>query len=297
MTLQVDGAIDLHCHFSEDTLGGQRDPQTGEWNGTFLAGVPAFDVAREAQDTGHAAIVLKSHSFASPGLVGALKAAVPGLEMYSGICTDHMTGGLNISAVEAAIALGAKFVWLPTVHSTNDLAGKNFSGFTGAPVRVTDDEGNLLPAVHEIFALVQQADAVLATGHISAPDHYAVVREFGTRGKVHVTHAGEQMAGPVLTGDQCHELAQLGATIEFTAFTCTHMEGFSRKSPQEVTAMITKVGPEHCTLGTDYGWDESLPRPAAGYISFLERLWDCGIPEEDIGTMAKVNPARLLDLE
>ena len=297
MTLHIDGAIDLHCHFAEDTLGGQWDPETGEWTPSLLGGVPAYDVAREARETGHAAIVLKSHSFANPALAAALEAAVPGIKLYSGICTDHMSGGLNVNAVESALALGAKIVWLPTVHSVHAVEGKNFTGFKGEPVRVTDEEGKLVPEVHEIFALVQLAGAVLATGHISAEDHFAVTREFGSRGKVLVTHAGEEIAGPALTGRQARELADLGAMVEFTALTCTGFEGFECKSPQQVAAMIHEVGPQRCTLGTDYGWAPTLPHPAAGYKSFLERLWECDVAEDDIAVMAKTNPSRLLDLE
>ena len=297
MTLHVDGAIDLHCHFSEDTLGGRWDPETNEWSPLLLGGVPAHDVVREARETGHAAIVLKSHSFASPALVAALTSTVGGIDLYSGICTDQISGGLNINAVEAALALGARIVWLPTLHSVQDVEGTNVTGYTGEPVRVTDADGELVPEVHEIFALLQQVGGVLATGHISAADHYAVVREFASKGKVLVTHAGEQMAGPSLDGRECRELADLGATIEFTALTCTEVEGFECKSPQQVATMISEVGPERCTLGTDYGWAPMIPHPAAGYKSFLERLWDCGIAEEDIALMAKTNPARLVDRE
>src|SRR5271165_4261684 len=107
MALVIDGAIDLHCHFSEDTLGGQWNPETEEWNPILLGGVPVFDVVSEARDTGHAALVLKSHAFATPALASAMEAAVPGVHVYAGICTDHMTGGLNVYAVEAALALGA----------------------------------------------------------------------------------------------------------------------------------------------------------------------------------------------
>src|SRR5271165_5024403 len=53
-------------------------------------------VVSEARDTGHAALVLKSHAFATPALASAMEAAVPGVHVYAGICTDHMTGGLNV---------------------------------------------------------------------------------------------------------------------------------------------------------------------------------------------------------
>ncbi len=158
-------------------------------------------------------------------------------------------------------------------------------------------DSNLLPEVHEIFSLVRQAGAVLATGHISADDHYAVARAFGTRGNVIVTHAGEEMAGPILTGQECRELADLGAVIEFTALTCTSVEGYSSKSAQQVAEMIETVGAERCIVASGYGWAPKLPRPATGHKTFLERLWDCGVAESNISTMAKANPARPLGLQ
>lgn len=60
-----------------------------------------------------------------------MTAAVPGIELFCGICTYRMTGGLNVNAVDAALALGPKIVWLPTVHAEHEVLGKNVTGFTG----------------------------------------------------------------------------------------------------------------------------------------------------------------------
>lgn len=61
--------------------------------------------------------------------------------------------------------------------------------------------------------------------------------------------------------------------------------------------MIATVGAERCTVASDYGWAPTLPRPAEGFRSFLERLWDVGISEQDLAVMARNNPTRLLDLQ
>ena len=68
-------------------------------------------------------------------------------------------------------------------------------------------------------------------------------------------------------------------------------------SAAQVAQMINAVGAQRCTVGSDLGWAPVLPRPAQGYKNFLERLWDCGVAESDIETMAKTNPAHLLDLD
>ena len=58
-------------------------------------------------------------------------------------------------------------MWLPTVHSSVDFGhfpiGRRWKAL--GPIPVTDDAGTP-PAVHEIFDLVKERDAVLATGHI-----------------------------------------------------------------------------------------------------------------------------------
>jgi hypothetical protein len=57
------------------------------------------------------------------------------------------TGGLNVFAVEAALSLGARIVWLPTVHSSVDFGhfptGERWKAL--GPIPVSDDAGNLPP--------------------------------------------------------------------------------------------------------------------------------------------------------
>ena len=291
MSLRITNAIDLHCHFGPDTIGGTLEAGDGH-------SVTGLEAACEAAESGHPAVVLKSHSFASPALARNLEDMVPGLRVFGGICTDYPSGGLNVDAVEAALALGAKIVWLPTVHSHEDFLRHSVarSGFKGSGINVVGD-GAPLPVVHEIFDLVRQKGAILATGHTTAAEHYAVVKEFAARGNVLVTHAGEALAGPQLTAAQCCELADLGATIELTALSCKDVLGVAGKSPSDMAGTIRRIGPQRCTLSTDYGWTTAVPRPAAGLQEFLESLWAEGIAEKELETMVSVNPARLLGLD
>jgi hypothetical protein len=248
--------------------------------------------------SGQAGAVLKSHSFASPALAAALNALFGELHLFGGICTDYLSGGLNVAAVDAALSMGAKVVWLPTVNSAHDHAGGNVAGFDDEGITTIGDDGKPIAAVHEIFSLVQQYDAVLATGHISAAEHYGVVREFARRGKVVATHVGEEIAGPNLSTAQCVELADLGAIIEFTALRCTDALGFEGKSPESTAEMIEAVGADRCILSSDYGFLKGIPQPVPGFRNFLERMWkEGGIAENDLARMASSKPAALLGLE
>jgi hypothetical protein len=287
--LRIENAIDLHCHFGPDVVGGPHEPQVG---------VNALDAAREARDSGHRAIVLKSHSFPSVQLAQTLQAAAPEIRVFGGACTDLPTGGLNVEAVEAALRMGAKIVWLPTVHSHQDwLNGMGPAvGSKDEGIRVVDETGEPVPAVKAIVDLVRQHDAILATGHVTAAEHYAVVKAFARQGKVLVTHAGEHLAGPHLTPEQCRELAELGATIELTALTCAHVFGQRGKSPGEMAKMIRTVGCAHCTLASDYGWSRDMSRPAVALKDFTEQLWREGLSEAELAQMSAARPAELLGL-
>lgn len=293
MALRIENAIDMHCHFGPDSVGGP--PRTGEGHGHS---VTALDAAREAHASGHRAIVLKSHSFASPQVAAQMTEAVPGLQVFGGVCTDYPSGGLNVDGVDVALRLGARIVWLPTVHSHQDfLNGKaEMLGIRGDGIHVIDDSGQPEPAVRAIFDLVRQHGAILATGHTTAAEHYAVCKAFAREGKLLVTHAGEHAAGPHLTAEQCRELADLGATIELTALTCDHIFGAQGKSPEEMAATIRHIGHERCTLASDYGWTTEVPHPAPGLKDFLERLWKAGVTEAELNQMAAVKPAELLGL-
>lgn len=301
MPLRIENAIDLHCHFGPDTIGltGGRAPRplTAAEIGEHGHSVTGFEAAREAFESGHRAIVLKSHSFCSAQLAENLCQAVPGMKVFGGTCTDHASGGLSVELVESALLLGSRIVWLPTVNSCQDHAHApdRFPGRSG--IAVIGEDGEPTQAVRDIAALCRDFDAVLATGHTTAAEHLAVVRAFGRQGKVLVTHAGEALAGPNLSATQAKELADLGAIIELTAECCVPVFSRPPKSAKTMAEMIATIGHHRCTLSSDYGWSNVVPRPAPGFKEFLEHLWEVGVSESNLILMGATNPARLLCLE
>jgi hypothetical protein len=61
--------------------------------------------------------------------------------------------------------------------------------------------------------------------------------------------------------------------------------------------MIDAVGPERCTLSSDYGWSAAIPHPARGLLDFLDSLWAEGVAEKDLEHMARTRPAALLGID
>ncbi|HZJ27703.1 MAG TPA: DUF6282 family protein [Acidimicrobiia bacterium] len=282
MSVDLAGAADLHCHFGPDPHRARS--------------VDAVEAATDAAAAGHAAIVLKSHAFPTASLAWAVGQQVEGLRVIGGICCDREVGGVNPAAVEVALALGARVVWLPTLSSRQDVvngvAGQ--LGIPGPGIVVTDDDGELLAETRAVLDLVAEHDAILATGHVSAAEHFAVVREFAARGTVLVTHATEELAGPNLSAAQCAELAAAGAWIELCAMTC--IGGLATRSVADMVATIAAVGTDRVTLGTDFG-QAINPRPAPGLQTYADALFAEGLAEAEIRRMACTNPTALLHLD
>ena len=282
MSVDLTGAADLHCHFGPDA---HRERS-----------VDAFTAAREAAAAGHRAVVLKSHDFPTAALAWAVQQDVDGIDVLGGICCDDEVGGVNPAAVEAALRIGAKIVWLPTLSSRQDVVNGVAAqlGRNGPGLVVTDDDGALLPATRDVIALVREHGAALATGHVSAAEHYAVVREHARHGPVLLTHATEDLCGPRLTAGQCAELADLGAWVELCALTC--IGALATKTVDDMVATVRAVGIDRITLGTDFGQAVN-PHPAAGLQTYADALFAAGLTEDEIRTMACKNPCALLSLD
>jgi hypothetical protein len=283
MSVDLTGAADLHCHFGPDP---HRERS-----------VDAFEAAGEAAQAGHRAIVLKSHDSPTASLAWAVQRdAGNTVSVFGGICCDREIGGVNPAAVEVALDLGARIVWLPTLSSRQDFENGVAAqlGIPGPGIVVTNRDDQLLPETREILALVKQHDAILATGHVSAAEHYAVVKEFARTGKVLVTHATEDLAGPNLTAAQCRELAGLGAWIELCAMTC--IGGLATRTVAEMVETIRAVGVDRVTLGTDFG-QRINPHPAAGLQTYADALYAEGLTEGEIRRMACNTPCELLGVQ
>src|SRR5512143_2513337 len=154
MSVDLAGAADLHCHFGPDPHRTRS--------------VDAFEAAREAAAAGHRAIVLKSHDSPTASLAWAVQRDVgDAISVFGGICCDREVGGMNPAAVEVALGLGARIVWLPTLSTRQDFedGGGGEVGVPGAGIVVAGADGELLPETNEVLSLVREHDAVLATGH------------------------------------------------------------------------------------------------------------------------------------
>jgi NAD(P)-dependent dehydrogenase (short-subunit alcohol dehydrogenase family) len=271
------GAIDIHVHHLPDDRPRSID---------------AIDVAKLAASRGMRAIVLKNHYESTAGVAYLVRKVVPGVEVFGGIDLNLTVGGINPAAVEHMTRVTGgwgRFVWMPTFDAENQV---RYSKENRAFVRVAEN-GELLPAVKQVVALIAKHGLVLATGHSAPAEGLMLLREGRRQGVQHmvVTHA---MNPPVLMDiSQMQEATKLGAFIEFVGGSLAAADAGARID--RFADAIRKIGPEFCILSSDLG-QMGNPLPPDGFGAFLVALRARGLTEQEVDRMSKQNPARLLGL-
>jgi Family of unknown function (DUF6282) len=273
----VSGAIDIHVH----TLPDDR-PRA-------LDGIEA---ARQARDRGMRAIVLKNHYESTAGLTYVVRKLVPNFEVFGGIDLNLTVGGINPAAVEHMTRVTGGFgriVWMPTFDAENQV---RFSKEKRPFVSVSRN-GELLPEVRQVIALIAKHNLVLATGHSSSEEVLMLLREAQRQGvrRMVVTHAMNPPIG--MTVPQMQEAAKLGAFIEFVGSSPASAD--ARERYDRFADAIRKVGPAFCILSSDLG-QMGNPLPVDGFGAFLVALRERGFTQQEIDRMSKENPAKVLGL-
>ena len=279
----VAGSIDMHLH-------------PGLSPG--LSRVDVIEAARQAQQAGMKAIVLKSHNYTAAAVAIIVNQLVPGIRVFGSVCLDYEIGGINSHALESSAQLGAKVVWMPTFSSTNSI---NMMRALGLPLKgegfsILDEAGKLVPEMEPILSLIKKYDMVLATGHISPQEVIVLVKEAQRIGikKIVITHpTDKEFMEKVLSIEELQQLAKIGAFMEFTIVGMLPNE-FGH-DPAQVAQVIKTIGPEHCILSTDLGQPQN-PLPVEGMRLLISTMLHHGITPEEIELMVKVNPAGLLGL-
>jgi hypothetical protein len=273
----LDGVIDIHVHSAPDNVERSID---------------AIDVAKLAKARGMRAIVLKSHYEPTATMAFIVRKEVPGIEVFGGIDLNLTVGGINAAAVEHMTQVTGRFgrlVWMSTFDAENQV---KYSKETRPFVRVSSD-GQLLPEVKDVIAVIARHNLVLATGHVSPAEGLMLVREGRRQGVRHmvVTHA---MQAPVLMNvGQMQEAAKEGALIEFVSGSIAGRGGQAKVDAY--ADAIYKVGAEACILASDLG-QKGNALPPDGLADFIAALRMRGFTGAQLDMMTKRNPARLLDL-
>ena len=281
----LDGAVDLHVHTAPDLVDRFEND---------------VDLARDAREAGMRGVVVKSHVVPTAGRVDLVNEAIGDELLYGGVACNGTVGGLNRDAVETALELGAKIVWLPTAWSANHASQARQAGverFVGQRVPSANEEipvaadGEVTDATRTIIDLVAEYDAVVGTGHATPAEIEAVVAACADADVgCLVNHPYFRVVDIPL--DQQERLADQGAVMEYCAYSVQSTEGHTI---DRVAEAVERVGPENAVLATDYGQADNPPVP--GLRKFAESVIDAGVSSETVRRCLTDTPAGLLGLD
>lgn len=283
--VSLKGVIDMHVHTNPDLR---------------LRAYDDFEMMEAGIRVGARAIVLKTHQGTTMDrayLCNRHNKIVHGdtndFTMFGSITLNRVVGGINPKAVETALKLGAKVVWLPTQSARNHLE-KNGQDTKGCVEVVRD--GKIVPEMEDVLRLIKDHNAVLGTAHVSPKEAYVVVeaaRNAGVKNLV-VTHP-EWWVVDMSVEDQIRLVKDYDVILERCY--AQNMGGGKYKSnlPSNVE-IIKEVGYKNVMVDTDGGQVEN-PHWELAMEEYMQYLVDHGIPEEHVYYMTRTIPSRLLGLE
>ncbi|HAY36106.1 MAG TPA: hypothetical protein DCY57_03895 [Bacteroidetes bacterium] len=315
------GAIDIHVHAGPHIFSSPRR-------------VDPVEAAQEARDAGMRAIVYMDVFEMSNGTSWIVNRVVKDFETFGGLIMNTVYGGMNPRAVKTALyyGTGAKYISFGA-HSTYFQAAREGHLVNGKFVPLSELypdfktqeldrcirvplEGDPDPMLDEVLRLIADHPHVyLNTGHISVPEALRLIElseQYGIQ-KVLVASSVTKIA----TIDELKWMASKGAFLEYTLAAYTHttpipkthyyvereymsidegMDTAPDGGVKKVSEQIRELGAEHCILGSDFGV-YTLPTPVEGFRNFIACMLDLGISADDVRTMIKTNPERLLGLD
>ena len=281
------GILDIHVHAGPSVANRQVD---------------AADMLKEAVVAGYRGFLVKDHYF--PSCMGVKMVQehcdAQGVEIYSSMCLNNSMGLFNLMALDAAINMGAKIIYFPTVSSKNHIdhhkgnfVGSGKMSVPETPVVYVDENGVMDPAAVECLKLIAEKDVVLGTGHGTAWEIDHLVEkalEVGVK-RILVNHPQFHIGASY---EQMTKWAKLGAYIEMNVCVFTSGSKLGSLDDQVIADMLKAVPLEQMILDSDMGQNGN-GSPVDGMYRFIRLLMDkFGLSEEDINLIAKTNPAKLL---
>lgn len=288
------GVCDMHVHTNPDLR---------------LRAYSDLELADAAVRVGARAIVIKSHlgftvnrAAIANEYVKRVYGEDTGFTMYGGVVMNKVVGGVNPVAVETALKMGAKEVWLPTQSAKRhlEMMGKN----PADGIELVRD-GKVIPELLDVFRLVKDYDVALGTAHVSPEEAFVVVEAAKDAGinKIIITHP-EWWVVDMSIEDQVRLVKDYDVILERCY--AQNMRGSNYKG--EIPAngyiknlesnleIIKTVGCEHVMVDTDGGQTEN-PHWELALEEYMQYLVDNGIPEEQVYHMTRTIPYRLMGIE
>jgi hypothetical protein len=287
----LEGAIDIHCH-----SGPAAMPRILDHHEAML----------DAAALKFRAVLFKDHYYLGVAHSVILEKLVPdtGVRLFSGVALNNASGGINPYAVDHAIKIGGKIVWMPTLSAANHIdksstETKNFPTsakkmLPAIPLTVLDANGKLTDDTKVILDLIAEGDIILAGGHLAAYEQLLMFDEAVRRGvkKMLVNHPTYVIG---CTDEDIRSLVSMGVYMEHSL--CMFIEGRASKWPAtELARLIRLAGVDKTVLSSDLGLTGS-PRPVEGFRTTVANLLDLQFSHDEIRTLVGDNAAKLLNLQ
>lgn len=275
--------FDLHVHAAPDITPRRADD---------LGVVAAY---ARAQFTG---CVLKAHYESTVGRAAAAARGSGGaLRVYGGVALNQHVGGVNPAAVAACLQAGGRVVWLPTADAHTQRAA-GLPSLCGVRTDVSARSYGIPPHdpaaaedVRRICAMIADADAVLATGHLSTAEVrwlLPVARAAGLR-RLLLTHPGYTVPG--MEAAEAAEFTEaFGAFAEITTFQLLHQPGMTAAG---LAAYASRVGLDRIVLSSDAGQPDS-PSPPEALELLVDSLAREGLDRGALRACAAERPEALV---
>lgn len=282
------GAVDLHCHSGPSVMARLVDH---------------IDAIEEAGKAGMRAVLFKDHYYPTAPIVELIKGryAHTGVEPLGSIVLNNALGGFNAYAVEHALKMGSKVVWMPTLSAANHIReGHNKKLLVAksqmrrpTAMSAVDEYGDLRAEVLPILDLVAEYDAVLSCGHLHISEVWPLFEEAKKRGckRLLVNHPTYTVGAVVKDFER---LIDMGVYIEHSI--CMFIESrFKTFTPDQLKQYIDAAGVDRTFFGSDLGQTDN-PSPVEGYRQIVKLLVSLGYGDEDIRKMVGLNAMRLAGL-
>lgn len=287
--ITLEGAIDLHCHPYPDLFPRLLDDR---------------GLIRRARERGMRAVVLKCHFESTVGRAYDAGQPFEDIAVFGGIVLNRHAGGVNPAAVETAVRLGAKTVWMPTVDADGHAAVFGATGGydtqqSGArsvePVSIVR-EGRLTKDCQDILdILAHEGSAALATGHLNAADSDLLVRAALERGAPRVIIQHPFYKIPRMSIDQVKALTSLGALAELEYGNLSPFWAWEGQSLELMRRAIAEIGARRFVMISDTGPRHNPPPPDCLGI-LAQCFYEKGVTREELRIMMVDNPAAVLGL-
>lgn len=285
----LNGAWDIHVHASPSLF-----PRWGD----------VVDLARECSRNKMAGFVLKYHHGSSVEAAYVTDKITDDMKVYGGVTLNYPVGGLNPHAVDTAISLGGKFVWLPTIHASNHkdtfgvLGGFHFQKSRSELVAKTglsvlERSGKINRKTRDILDVMNKKNVILATGHISVAEIFELkkyMRREGLEIPVLVNHALFKTTS--MKEDTIRDLSDDNTWFETVYLTVSPMA--DPVPIKHVAEIIGRTPGTRWIIASDSGQVNNLRAPEA-LMSYARMLESEGIDKQGIIRMLKYEPETLLN--